>query len=133
MPVKFTWTDLYDDDVAVAGYPIWTKVVDFIEGKKTVRITATGSWRVAGKSCGPDGSHELPAGLRAVADPPAGALLAKIGGSTVAKKDETIVAIGSYCTILTADSGGALFLAVNADPSLLSANDPIHVIAAIKD
>ncbi len=97
----------------------WLRVLEAFGDATHLQIEATGRWQVLGgdiQPCGPDGHMELslaPERLL-VAAAPAGALIGKIGGSSVGRTDGHVFPIGSLCTVAIPDkSVGPLYVAVN--------------------
>jgi hypothetical protein len=97
----------------------WVKVLDAFGDATHLRIEATGQWQVLGggiQPCGPDGHMELSLAPERLLVPtaPAGALIGKIGGSSVGRADAPVFPIGSLCTVAIPDKAiGPLFVAVN--------------------
>jgi hypothetical protein len=128
MPVMVHWEFLAEAELAISAFPRWTLVVDFIPPKTTVKITALGRWSVSG----PDGRLYVP-DLAVMADYPTGALLGKVGGGSLGKSTATdYFPIGSYCVVDSGDSGGPLFVAVNAKPEYVVGGAPMRVTVSAK-
>jgi len=115
---------------------LWVKVLDYVQGPRTLRIQATGPWSYGGPAtCGPDGDPALgfehgnlhSNALR-------GCLLAKIGGSGGDTPGEAkIQAVGSDCVFdIPENVSGALFLTMNDHPKRFHLHSG-RVIVTISD
>jgi hypothetical protein len=100
----------------------WTLAIDHVAGPALLKIEAEGKWRFADRSdagCGPDGvaTSHLPGDRCLVAAAPVGALVGKLGGSTVANDGVLHFPVGRHCVIeLTATQRGPLYLTINDFP-----------------
>ena len=97
----------------------WLLALEAFGDATYLRLEATGQWQVLGGDiapCGPDGHMELflaPDRLF-VTTAPAGALIGKIGGSSVGRSDGHVFPIGSLCVVAIPDKAvGPLFVSVN--------------------
>ena len=108
---------------------LWTLVSDFVEGSQWLKITASpdSAWSYADAAeaqCGPDGNSQalLYSAKCLSTDAPVGALIAKIGGSSVGAKDAPIIVVGNHCVFRVPDDGGPLYLTINDEQAGMGNN-----------
>lgn len=114
---------LAKDTLPAKSVALWTPVLDYIEGPTRLRFKASGKWTYAeGRETGPEGDRNLgfPQDVL-VPGAPLGALVGKVGGSSVEKPDaakQPVFPIGTECVIsLDEKVKGTLFLTMNDEPS----------------
>lgn len=134
------WDDWKTTDVpAKPGHGYWTMVADYVDASTRLNFVAdderdgpseaagqppkkeANKWSYAdGKACYADGDPKAPINPAncLLPDAPPGALIGKIGGSTAGKSDGVkMFVVGSFCVFeLDANTKGALYLTMNADP-----------------
>lgn len=120
---------LAKDKVPGKNDALWTPVFDYVEGPTRLRFKASGKWTYAeGRDTGPEGDRNLgfPQDVL-VPGAPVGALVGKIGGSSVDKPDATkqpVFPVGTDCVISVDERAkGTLFLTMNDEPSQFDGHD----------
>lgn len=129
-----TWREIRKVKVPEDGSGLWTKALDYVTPGRLYRIAvmptagappATGTtpqkWKPeSGTECTADGDPSLARSGSVVLDTsPAGALVAKVGGSTAdvqPDKDKLpVFSAGRHCVFSVADStkAGSLYLGIN--------------------
>jgi hypothetical protein len=111
-----TIVDLDRADLEVAA--LWLLLHDALPTGQLLRFQASGSWACLGHGladCGPDGipTLRLHADCLLLPGAPAGALIGKLGGSSIGRDDGKTFAIGSFCVHPALDKAAPLFVAVN--------------------
>jgi hypothetical protein len=102
----------------------WIKLVDYIVGPKILKFEAAGQWQCleppqAGP-CGPNGYVGLtwPAANLLLPTSAPGALIGKLGGSSVDAKDGSIFGIGTYALVVVPDKTiQPVFIGINGAPT----------------
>lgn len=123
---EISWIEVEKVDVKVNPGGIWARVLDYVPPGTTLKLECAGEWTYGysnGKALRvtPDGDLRASAEQGAlVADAPAGAVVAKIGGSTAGKTDGERFAVGSSAVISSATDkrGGPLYIAMNVNPAV---------------
>lgn len=130
-PISSLWQPLAPGNRTVLAKPkgLWTLVNDFVEGSHWLKITALadGVWSYADAPdahCGADGnSQALLYSTKCLSpDAPVGALIAKIGGSSVGARDGTIFVVGRHCVLRVPEDGGPLYLTINDEQAGMGNN-----------
>lgn len=115
------------DQVEIKAKPegIWTPAYEYVRAPALLKIEASDDeWEYApGKKCKADGDRNSLLHSQDLIAPgaPAGALIAKVGGSTAGINDGRIFVVGKLC-LLQLDQSGPLFLTVNDQVSGLESN-----------
>ncbi len=113
-------------------------MIDFIDGGTILKIEAETDelWRYApDRRCTANGdpAAQIARERCVFAGAPVGALIGKIGGSTVGAADGTVFAVGSQCVVKVADPGGPLYLTINDEETGMDAESnagSLHVSIA---
>jgi hypothetical protein len=122
------WGTLLKIQVEARPKAIWTLAIEFAAGPRLLRFRARdGEWIFSPlqRRCAADGdtSPSLDTALRLLPAAPPGCVIAKVGGSIVGRADGSLFTIGSLCILeLDAKTRGSVFLTVNDDPLLRTAN-----------
>jgi len=129
--MTIAWTELtvFEFPKQTAAEAPWIMALEWLATTTHLKITAEGSWKVANSaipSCGPNGLSGLVTAADQLILPgvPFGALIGKLGGSTIShavRADAAVLAaedpfaIGSFCILKPPDgNNGPLFLGFNA-------------------
>lgn len=121
-PYSPNWKSIWKGKVSSKPSGLWTIILDFVPPQKKVKFApkADGKWNYKPDgNCGPDGNlTELNDTTDYISqEAPVGALIGKLGGSTVGKEGK-IFTVGRFCVVETKDDmSGALFLTMNDAPS----------------
>jgi hypothetical protein len=125
--ITMQWSEVKNVVVPAKPTGAWTWAVDYVKGPARILIEAQGQWAYSpGRpGCGPDGDLEALLGASHTLLPaaPAGALLAKIGGSTAGVNDGSVRVAGSKAYFeIDAATSGPIFLTINDEPGGMSDN-----------
>lgn len=105
---------------------LWTLLLEYVPPKSRLKIEASGTWRYgsAELTCDADGDANplLSAAACPIPEAPVGALIGKIGGSTIGRADGLLFASGVSCVLETGDAKGPLYLAINVPPGTVPSN-----------
>jgi hypothetical protein len=102
----------------------WIKIIDYVVGPRILKFEATGRWQCMEPpqpgSCGPNGYLGLswPAANLSLPTSAPGALIGKLGGSTIDLKDGTIFGIGTFALLAVPEKTiQPVFVGINGAPS----------------
>jgi hypothetical protein len=121
------WSEVKDVTVPAKPTGVWTWGLEYVKGPARILIEAQGQWVYSAgrQGCGPDGDLAALLGASHTLLPaaPAGALLAKIGGSTAGLADGSVRVAGSKAYFeIDAATNGPIFLTINDEPGGMADN-----------
>jgi len=101
---------------------LWTMVRTHLVAPATIRVEASGTWRVAPDlpECGPDGLRHWAYGREGLLTrkAPLGALIGKYGGSSASADEADIFVVGSAAVLTLDKPAGPLYLTINGVPAM---------------
>ena len=128
--MAFDWNRLDErSSVEIPARPqsgLWTPARGYLGTGTVIRICATGQWKpLPDTACGADGLRHWVYGRERLLTraAPFGALIGRIGGSTISMADGEILAIGALCVLKIDKAEGPLFLTINDAPDGFDDNE----------